>query len=83
VASESKGKADRVSADPKRPFSERDGVLLTRAEAADYLGVTERQIWRLLNRRDIPKIKVGGLVRIHLADLEAYIESRRVEAGQR
>ena len=35
-----KGKRAKASASPKRPFSERNGVLLTLAEAADYLGIT-------------------------------------------
>jgi excisionase family DNA binding protein len=47
------------------------------AEVADYLGVTERQAWRLIRRGDIPKIRVGGLVRVHVDDLELYIEARR------
>lgn len=70
----------KASASPKRPYSERQGALFTQSEAADYLGVTPRQIDRLLRRRELPKIKVGGLVRISRADLDAYIESRRVEA---
>jgi excisionase family DNA binding protein len=66
-----------VTADPKRPFGERVGKLVTPAEAADYLGVTERQVWRLLGRRELPKVKVGGLVRIHIDDLEIYVDVRR------
>ena len=72
------GKRTGVSADPKRPFSERVGKLLTRAEAADYLGVTERHIVRLLAQRAIPKVKVNSLVRIDVADLDAYIDRQRV-----
>jgi excisionase family DNA binding protein len=71
-----------VSASPKKSFAERGGVLMTVAEGGDYLGVTERQMWRLLNTRAIPKTKVGGLVRVHIDDLNAYIESQRVGAVQ-
>jgi excisionase family DNA binding protein len=76
------GKKPGVSANPKRPFSERGGKLLTREEAADYLGVTERHIVRLLNQRAIPKVKVNSLVRIDVADLDAYIERQRRGAVQ-
>jgi excisionase family DNA binding protein len=68
----------RVTADPKRSLSERGGRLATPAEVADYLGVTERQIRRLLSRGDLPKIKIGGLVRLHLDDVDLYIDARRV-----
>lgn len=80
LATKQKQQRPPVTADPKRPFSERKGKLMIPAEAAEYLGVTERQVRRLLDRRDIPKIKVGGLVRIHIDDLDLYIASQR-QAG--
>ena len=70
-------RATRVTADPKRPFSERNGKLMIPAEAADYLGVTERQVRRLIGRHDLPRVKVGGLVRVHIEDLDAYIDAQR------
>jgi excisionase family DNA binding protein len=79
VADSSKQESVRVTANPKRPFAERHGVLLTVGEAADYLGVTERQMWRLLNEDDIRKTKVRGLVRVHIEDVNAYIERQRGE----
>jgi excisionase family DNA binding protein len=60
---------------PKRPFSERKGVLLTEEEAADYLGVTKRFVERTL--RATTAIKVGRLIRYPIADLDAYIERQR------
>jgi excisionase family DNA binding protein len=66
-----------VTADPKRPFSERNGKLMIPAEAADYMGVSERQVWRLIGRKELPRVKVGKLVRIHIDDLDAYINSQR------
>lgn len=74
------GKKSGVSANPKRPYAERGGPLLTKAEAADYLAITERQMHRLLGLRLIPKTKIGGLVRVNVADLDAYIEARRVQS---
>ena len=77
------GKKAGVSASPKRPFAERDGVMLTVAEAADYLAVTERQMWRLLNEDDVRKTKIRGLARVHIDDLNAYIEQQRGEVTTR
>lgn len=79
MATKTKAERKGLLSDPRRPFPEREGVLLTRAEAADYLGCTERQIQRLLARRAFPKVKLNELVRIHIDDLNAYIESRRVK----
>jgi excisionase family DNA binding protein len=55
---------------------------MTVAECGDYLGITERQVRRLLSRRDLSKVKVGKLVRVHIEDADAYIDSQRVPAGE-
>ena len=77
AATRQKARPVGVTADPKRPFSERNGKLMIPAEAADYLGVSERQVWRLIGRKDLPRVKVGKLVRVHIDDLDAYIDARR------
>ena len=69
----------RASADPKRPFNERHGVLMTPAELADYLGITERQARRKIAEGEIARVKVGKLVRVHIADADAYIAAQRTE----
>jgi excisionase family DNA binding protein len=53
--------------------------LLTRAEAADYLATTERHVRELWARRAIPAVRVGSLIRFDPCDLDAWIESNRVE----
>jgi excisionase family DNA binding protein len=63
------------STKPKRPWSERQGVLLTEEEAAEYLGVTKRFVERTL--RATTAIRVGRLIRYSIADLDAYIEACR------
>ena len=52
--------------------------LITRQEAADYLGVKEGTlaIWACTNRYNLPYIKMGRLVKYRLTDLDAFIESR-------
>ncbi|MEU5690733.1 excisionase family DNA-binding protein [Actinosynnema sp. NPDC020468] len=48
-------------------------------EAADYLSTTVRFIRRLVADRRVRFYKVGRYVRFKRADLEAYVESGRVE----
>jgi excisionase family DNA binding protein len=63
--------------DPERsqPSAE-DATLFTKREAANYLGVKLKRIEKL--QRTIGYVKVGGSVRFHKDDLDAYIASRRV-----
>lgn len=55
--------------------------LLDTFEAAEYLGVSERWIRRAVAERQVPFVKVGRFVRFSTDDLNAYIERRRVPAG--
>lgn len=50
-----------------------DSPLLTKEEAAEYLRLSPKTLPRLT----IPRVKIGRLVRYHLADLDAYIERSR------
>jgi excisionase family DNA binding protein len=52
-----------------------DSILLTRREAAAYLGVAEQTlaVWKCTGRRSLPFVKIGRLVRYRKADLEAFI----------
>ena len=54
--------------------------LLTRAQAAEYLGVKEQTlaVWSTTGRYNLPVVKVGRLVRYRLRDLEAFLASRTV-----
>jgi excisionase family DNA binding protein len=56
--------------------------LLTREEAAQYLGVKPQtlSVWATTKRYHLPYIKVGTLVRYRLSDLEKFLESRTVGA---
>lgn len=59
-------------------------VLLTRREAAEYLGVSASTLstWACNDRYQLPYIKIGGrLVRYRKEDLDAFIASGRVEGG--
>jgi excisionase family DNA binding protein len=67
----------RPSANPKRPYTRDRGPLLTPAEAADFLACTERQLRRQVYEGSLPPTYVGGLLRVHIDDLEAYVATRR------
>lgn len=56
-----------------------ESSLYTRAQAAKYLNVRERQVIHLTQTLQLPFVKVGRLVRIRKADLDEYIEKQRVE----
>ncbi|MDA8093090.1 MAG: helix-turn-helix domain-containing protein [Betaproteobacteria bacterium] len=50
--------------------------LLTRKEAAKYLGMKEQTLakWASTQRYDLPFIKVGKSVRYRLADLNDFLQ---------
>ena len=55
-------------------------IMLVKAkEAAAALSISERKLWELTNRKEIPCIRVGRSVRYSLADLAAWIERKRTE----
>ena len=57
---------------------ERD--LLTRVEAARYLGVKVQTLglWASTGRYELPYVRIGRLAKYRRADLDAFIERRRV-----
>ena len=61
-----------------------EGVL-TLAEVAAYLKVTERTIYRLAGAKKIPAFKVGGVWRFRKMDIDAWIHAQSVDSagGQR
>lgn len=52
-----------------------EGVL-TLADVAAYLKVTERTIYRLAGAKKIPAFKVGGVWRFRKTDIDAWINSQ-------
>ena len=53
-------------------------ALLTIAEVAELLRISEPGVRRLQQRRAIPFIKVGGSVRFSKQDVASYLERHRV-----
>ncbi len=54
--------------------------LMTRKEAAEYLGIRPQTLacWASTQRETIPYVRVGRSVRYRKSDLDAWIESRVV-----
>ena len=53
--------------------------VLTLAEVAAYLKVTERTIYRLAGAKKIPAFKVGGGWRFRKTDIDDWINSQSLD----
>lgn len=60
-------------ADPIRWMSTRD--------TSERLGVTLRTLYRFIDEGQIPAYKLGRVIRLKESDVEAFIESARIEPG--
>ena len=61
-----------MSARPLLPF---ESDLLTREQAAAYLGVSPRTlaVWKSTGRYNLPCVRIGRLAKYRKADLDAFI----------
>lgn len=50
-------------------------------DAADYLGVTLRSLYRFIDEGDLPAYKFGRVIRLKEKDVETFIEASRIEPG--
>jgi excisionase family DNA binding protein len=56
-----------------------DNRLLRPHEAADWLKISERTLWTLNQRGELPAVRIGRNVRYDLADLIDFVEARKDE----
>ena len=54
---------------------------LSTAEAARRLGVTPRTLYRFIDEGALPAYKLGRVIRLQLAEVDAFIERARIEPG--
>ena len=54
-------------------------TLLTVGEVAELLKVSARTVRRLIEKRELPVIRCGGVVRIANKDFERFIAARRFD----
>ena len=66
----------------EQPVEAQEGPkLLTVRQAAERLGMSVSHVYRAADEGRLTKVKIGSSVRIAEADLERYIEERRLEAS--
>jgi excisionase family DNA binding protein len=51
------------------------------AEAARYLGLTSRTLYRLIDEGQLPAYKFGRVIRLKQSDVDAFVEGSRIEPG--
>jgi excisionase family DNA binding protein len=64
-------------AQPVDSPSQRMDRLLTVADAAEFLAISRRQVYVLLERGELPAVRVGTRLRLIPADLRSYLERHR------
>jgi len=52
-------------------------LLLNRREAAKALAISERKLWDLTARGDLPQIRIDKCVRYELTAIQSFIERQR------
>lgn len=74
-------KPARVRRPSATPPNLTTGDLLTVAQAADYLNITEHFVRRLIQEHRLPFIRVGRLIRLRRSALEAWLIESEVPAS--
>ncbi len=54
-------------------------AFFTPEELAEFLAISKPTVYRLVEKRQLPFHKIGGVLRFKKADIEKYLESGRVE----
>lgn len=51
-------------------------------DAAKYLGITQRTLYRIIDAGDVTAYKMGRVLRIRRADLDDFLRRSRVQPGE-
>jgi excisionase family DNA binding protein len=62
----------------RRAMTDLSTQLLTIDQLAERLGITVRHVRRLVAERRLPYYKVGRLVRFDSAEIEQWLQTRRI-----
>lgn len=54
---------------------------LSTAEAANRLGITPRTLYRFIDEGQLPAYRFGRVIRLKTSDVDAFIDSCRIEPG--
>ena len=52
---------------------------LTVREASQYLGVKPSSLYSMVEKKEIPHYRIGQLIKFTMADLDAFMQERRVD----
>lgn len=55
---------------------------LSSKEAARRLGITQRTLYRLIDEGQLPAYKLGRVIRLQQAEVDAFIEAARIRPGE-
>jgi excisionase family DNA binding protein len=58
-----------------------EGRWLSTAEAATYLGITPRTVYRLIDTGQLPAYRIGRVIRLTGHDLDTFIDGARIQPG--
>ena len=54
---------------------------LSTADAAKRLGITARTLYRFIDQGDIPAYRFGRVIRLKQDEVDAFIDSSRIQPG--
>jgi excisionase family DNA binding protein len=54
---------------------------MSTAEAARYLGITPRTLYRFIDQGDIGAYRFGRVIRLKAEEVEGFVEKCRIEPG--
>lgn len=59
-----------------------DKLLLTPLEVAEVTGLGRTTVYQFISQGTIPAVKIGRAVRVPVADLKAWIDSKKANGTQ-
>ncbi len=62
---------------------DREDKLLNLQELAEYLNVTKRTVYRLLDGSDLPSFRVGSHLRFKREEIDDWLDQHRENRGQK
>ena len=57
-------------------------LLIDTKELSNLLGVSEKTLYGWVHQRKIPFLKMGGLLRFDLGDIEKWIQKKKVQPSR-
>ncbi len=51
-------------------------------EAARYLGITQRTLYKLINAGQLPAYKIGRVIRVRRDEVDAFLDAARIKPGE-